>query len=204
MRSLRTSPLLHHGFQNQQVLLCTSFVQSTSLQRRLASTSTAASKTTSTNPTNLSKPLSKVNGPPTTLPALLDLPIREPNQSFFPGYAFKLGKAYATFYKTGVFNIYKNFQASRPLQRTLSSKYGGSLSSAISSGALTRSEFQLLNRNWHDLKRVPAFALVFLICGEFTPLVDSETDPKRQEDFRGTEETFVSEFDGCATECSRI
>lgn len=37
--------------------------------------------------------------------------------------------------------------------------------------ALSRSDFQLLTRNRHDLKRVPIFALVFLICGEFTPLI---------------------------------
>jgi hypothetical protein len=70
-----------------------------------------------------------------------------------------------------VINIYKNFQASRPLQRVLTDKHNSSLSAAISSGAFSRSDFQLLNRNWHDIKRVPAFALVFMICGEFTPLV---------------------------------
>jgi hypothetical protein len=53
----------------------------------------------------------------------------------------------------------------------VSDKYSGSLSSAISSGALSRADFQLLHRNWHDIKRVPIFGLVFIICGELTPLV---------------------------------
>jgi len=41
----------------------------------------------------------------------------------------------------------------------------------VQAGAITRSQFQLLVRNWHDVKRVPIFGLVFLACGEFTPLV---------------------------------
>ena len=50
-------------------------------------------------------------------------------------------------------------------------KFSGSISDAIFSKALTRSDFQLLHRNWHDMKRVPIFALVFIVCGEFTPLI---------------------------------
>jgi hypothetical protein len=170
LRSLRTSSLLRndaHGLLKQQFFLSSSLLQTHPAQLRLASTSTStAPKTTSS-----SKPLSKVNGPSTTLPAPLALPVRAPNQSFFPSYAFALGKAYASFYKTGVYNIYKNFQASRPLQRTLNTKFHSSIADAVSAKELTRSDFQLLNRNWHDIKRVPMFALVFLICGEFTPLV---------------------------------
>lgn len=41
----------------------------------------------------------------------------------------------------------------------------------MKAGDLSRSDFQLLVRNWHDVKRVPTFALVFIVCGEFTPLV---------------------------------
>jgi hypothetical protein len=84
---------------------------------------------------------------------------------------FSLGKAYIGFYKTGVKNIYYNFQAARPIQTLVDNKYKFSLSAAVAANALTRSELQLLVRNWHDMKRVPAFALVLIICGEFTPLV---------------------------------
>ncbi|PQE32317.1 Letm1 protein [Rutstroemia sp. NJR-2017a WRK4] len=114
---------------------------------------------------------SKVNGPSSTLPATLSLPVREPNQPFFFKYAISLGKAYAAFYKTGVKNIYHNFIASQPLQELVDTKHKGSISAAVKAGDLSRSDFQLLVRNWHDVKRIPAFALVFIICGEFTPLV---------------------------------
>ena len=172
LRSLRASSLFHrdpHGLFVQQLLLRSSSIslQSHPTLRRLTSNSSTTSKTT-TRPPN---PLSKVNGPASTLPAPLDLPPRQPSQSYFPSYLFSLGKAYASFYKTGVKNIYTNFQSSRPLQRSLDTQYRGSLAAAISANALSRSDFQLLHRNWHDIKRVPMFGLVFLICGEFTPLV---------------------------------
>lgn len=61
--------------------------------------------------------------------------------------------------------------ACRPIQAKLDSRYQGSLSKAIDAGFLDRSTFQLLTRSWFDVKRIPIFALLFLICGEFTPLV---------------------------------
>jgi hypothetical protein len=163
--SLRTFRLLHHPAHSllEQKLICSRQFQV--LQRRLASSSTTT--TTAVAP---STSLSKVNGPSTTLPAPLTLPTRLPTQPFLL-YAFAVGKAYLAFYKTGVKNIYTNFRASLPLQRMLDNKFSGSLSEAISGKALTRSDFQLLHRNWHDIKRLPVFALVVLCCGEFTPLV---------------------------------
>ncbi|TAQ87600.1 hypothetical protein B7494_g4052 [Chlorociboria aeruginascens] len=111
----------------------------------------------------------QINGPSSTRPAPLDLPIRGANERFFFKYAFQLGKAYASFYKIGVKNIYTNFRAARTIQDTVDSHR--SLSLAISSNALSRSEFQLLTRSGHDIRRIPMFALVYLVCGEFTPLV---------------------------------
>ncbi|KAI9745979.1 MAG: hypothetical protein M1818_000660 [Claussenomyces sp. TS43310] len=99
------------------------------------------------------------------------LPKRQPGQSFFPKYAFALGKAYANFYKTGAKAIYANFKACRPIQAELDTKYDGSLSRAIEDGSIDRNKFQLLTRSWFDVKRVPIFALVFALCGEFTPVV---------------------------------
>jgi hypothetical protein len=151
---------------------------------RLASTSTSSSSkpyrsraptssntTTPTQQVTSTAPRSSLNGPLSTLPAALELPVRAPNEPFFFKYAFKLGKAYATFYKTGVKNIWTNYNLSRPLQDLIDKKYNFSLSSAVAAKALSRSEFQLLHRNRHDTKRVPLFGLVFIICGEFTPLV---------------------------------
>lgn len=124
-----------------------------------------------THEDSASGPRSSVNGPLSTHPAPLSLPERKPDQSFFPGYAFSLGKAYLTFYKTGVKAIWVNFKACRPIQSHINDKYKSSVSAAIEDGYLNREKFQLLQRNSFDLKRVPVFALVFLVFGEFTPLV---------------------------------
>jgi hypothetical protein len=99
------------------------------------------------------------------------VPERKEGEKFFPKYAFALGKAYVTFYKTGAKAIYSNFQSARPLQAELDNKYNGSLRAAIDDKFLNRGQFQLLTRSWFDIKRVPLFALLFAICGEFTPLV---------------------------------
>ncbi|KAM3070085.1 hypothetical protein ACMFMG_003882 [Clarireedia jacksonii] len=160
MRSMRNSSILQtpsSAFkpQLQYLPLLTPRYQSSS------STITAAPSTS----------VSKVNGPSSTLPAELSLPVRKPNEPFFFKYAISLGKAYAAFYKTGVKNIYYNYIAAQPLQEIIDTKHKGSISSAVKAGDLSRSDFQLLVRNWHDVKRVPAFALVFIVCGEFTPLV---------------------------------
>ncbi len=126
---------------------------------------------TSTSASSGSLVRSKVNGPPSTLPPPLAIAAQKPDQSYFPSYLFSIGKAYLSFYKTGVKAIYQNYKAARPVQAALNAKYHGSLSAAINDGSLTRTEFQLLVRNFHDLKRVPVFALVFFVCGEFTPLI---------------------------------
>ncbi|KAH7369794.1 hypothetical protein BKA65DRAFT_589256 [Rhexocercosporidium sp. MPI-PUGE-AT-0058] len=106
------------------------------------------------------------HNPPSTPPP----PSRQPSQSL-PAHLLTLGKAYLAFYKTGIKNIYTNYKLSRTLQARLDNQHSSSLSSAIKANALTRTEFQLLTRNWHDVKRVPMFALVLLVCGELTPLV---------------------------------
>ncbi len=170
LRSLRTSSLHHPVISNrtllrhqQRKLSCSSL--SLLSQKRHAS-STTTSTTTIPSPSR-----SKVNGPVSTLPAALNSPERQPGQSFFPSYAFALGKSYLTFYKNGLKAIYTNFMACRPIQAKLDTKYNGSLAKAIEDGFLDRSSFQLLVRSWFDVKRIPIFALVFLVCGEFTPLV---------------------------------
>jgi hypothetical protein len=128
---------------------------------RLSSTATSV----------VEKPRSSVNGPLSTHPAPLTLPTREPNQSFFPKHALALGKAYLAFYKTGVKNVYYNMMNSFNIYSRLDKLHKSSVTNAIKANDLSRCEFQLLERSKFDLKRVPVFALVFLVCGEFTPLV---------------------------------
>ncbi|KAH8661460.1 hypothetical protein BGZ60DRAFT_380939 [Tricladium varicosporioides] len=134
---------------------------------RNASTSTSTTPSKSTTPSPLR---SSLNGPLSTLPAPLVLPIRSEFSSTFK-YLFKLGSTYGSFYKTGALNIFTNFRSSQPIQNSIDSQYKSSKVAAVKAGALSRADFQLLHRSWHDIKRLPIFGLVFIICGEFTPLV---------------------------------
>lgn len=152
------------------------------------STSTNTRTSTTTSATTISKPLTdktvvqshsfpdSLNPPTSTLPPPLNLPPpKQPEQSLF-SYYYALGKAYATFYKTGIRIIYHNWKWTRQLRGRIaalpSSKMRQSDDEALlRSGALTRAEFLLLRRTGQDVRKIPPFALMFILCGEFTPLV---------------------------------
>jgi hypothetical protein len=163
-RALRAFSLLHYSHLRHQHLHTPP-----TISYSLCCYSSTASPRQHTSPPT--KPLSKVNGPRSTLPAPLVVPEQRKDQSYFPSYLFTIGKTFLAFYKTGVWNIWTNFKAAQPIQQQIDEKYSSSLRAAVAAGALTRCDFQLLARNWHDVKRVPLFALMLMICGEFTPLV---------------------------------
>lgn len=110
----------------------------------------------------------RINPPSSTLPPPLVLPVRSPSQSA-PGYYYSLGRAYLSFYKTGAKAVYNNWQTARSLRARLPTNT--TPSDAVSKGLLSRGEWQLIRRSVQDIKKVPLFALVFMACGEFTPLV---------------------------------
>ncbi|RPB25520.1 hypothetical protein L211DRAFT_822254 [Terfezia boudieri ATCC MYA-4762] len=112
----------------------------------------------------------KLAAPNTTLPGDLETPERLKDDSAI-GYYFKVGKGYLSFYKTGLKNVYRNFVASRDLQKRIDTEGKGSITELVDQGKITRGEFQFVMRTRHDSRRIPLFALMFLICGEFTPLV---------------------------------
>jgi hypothetical protein len=80
-----------------------------------------------------------------------------------------LGKAYLSFYKTGLKAVWSNYQSSQTLIKSV--PQGLSVYDAVRRNNLSRADFQLIRRAREDVKKIPLFALVFLICGEFTPLV---------------------------------
>ncbi|KAK4224581.1 hypothetical protein QBC38DRAFT_15683 [Podospora fimiseda] len=96
-----------------------------------------------------------LNPPSTTLPPPLNLPTRDPSTSTFKHY-FSLGKAYLTFYKTGLKNI---ISANRKLVN----------SNPLPSSS--RATILLHKRYSHDIRRLPIFGVILLVCGEFTPLI---------------------------------
>jgi hypothetical protein len=175
MRTLRTQSLFSSASSRS-----TLFLQNTipaSPFQPLSSPSTTAtshksfrsySTETSSPDTTIKSINTSLNPPSSTLPPPLETPIRDPSQPA-PLYYFALGKAYLTFYKTGAKAIYTNQKLSRAVSSRLPSSIP--LNAAAADGHLTRSDYQLLLRNRHDIARVPIFGLIFLVCGELTPLI---------------------------------
>ncbi|KAI1489233.1 hypothetical protein F5X96DRAFT_679912 [Biscogniauxia mediterranea] len=114
-------------------------------------TTTTTTTTAAAAATQVFSPL--LNPPSSTRPPPLDLPTRDPSTSFVT-YLYRLGKAYTTFYKTGIKAVFAN-------RRLLAS----------SSSPQTRAHLLLRQRARHDLSRLPLFGLLVFICGELTPLV---------------------------------
>lgn len=132
-------------------------------QRTLRLTSTT---TTVATPTTQQQ--STINPPTSTLPAPLTLPTRTASQPALK-YYFYLGRAYFTFYKTGAKAVYTNYRSSRNIISRLPASTPPS--DALANGLLSRAEWQLIRRSRQDIKKAPLFALIFMVCGEFTPLV---------------------------------
>ena len=97
-------------------------------------------------------------------------------------YLYSLGKAYLTFYKTGLKNIWNNRKEYNEIKSRLgpispeeAALYGGQPLNENDPQTvvptITRREYQLYLRTRHDLLKLVPFGLVFMICGEFTPLI---------------------------------
>lgn len=156
-RHFSTSPCTHQQVQKATAQLAAEKSDRDSLQPTQTTSPTAA------------------NPPASTRPPPLSLPARDPAASTF-SHLFATGKAYLTFYKTGFKQIYINTR----LVWSLSSASGippdtpagqPAEPPTLRPAATTRST-ELLKRRWrHDIRRLPLFALMFVVCGEFTPLV---------------------------------
>ncbi|KAH7394263.1 hypothetical protein DE146DRAFT_661312 [Phaeosphaeria sp. MPI-PUGE-AT-0046c] len=97
-----------------------------------------------------------LNPPSFTYAPDLTVPPRGRDQGFF-SYIWKCGRSYLSFYKSGVSNV----RQTSKLAKTLRSKRT----------ALTRAEWQIVQRSRRDILRLPAFGLIFLVFGEWTPLL---------------------------------
>ncbi|KAH6653222.1 hypothetical protein BKA67DRAFT_311877 [Truncatella angustata] len=111
---------------------------------------------------------STLNPPATTRPPLITIPKREPDSSLF-SYLFSVGKTYLTFYKNGVKAINTNRKLLKEISQTLDGP--PNLTGSDTKVTPTRAAVLLRERTRHDIARLPIFGLVFLICGEFTPLL---------------------------------
>ena len=111
-------------------------------------------------------PNEAVNPPASCRPPLLELPPTDPTAPFYKRY-FTIGRAYLAFYKAGFKQIFENVKIARKLPLSPS----WSIPKNLKEGRITRAQYHLLLRTRSDISRIPLFALVFLVCGEFTPLL---------------------------------
>ena len=111
-----------------------------------------------------------INPPRSTLPPPLDLPERNKDQNVAL-YWFRIGRAYGTFYKEGVKAVWFNNKAAKLLRERIKNELKvESDADAALKGVITRSEWQILQRNNHDMGRLPLFGLLVLVFGEWLPL----------------------------------
>lgn len=111
-----------------------------------------------------------LNPPSSTHPPPLSLPEKLPHLPKYK-YYFSIGKAYGVFYKNGLKAIWTNYKLARALPNHVFSGGQAKIHRAVRDGLLSRADLQLIRRTRSDINRVPLFALIWLVCGEFTPLV---------------------------------
>ncbi|CAK4030720.1 hypothetical protein DOTSEDRAFT_74909 [Lecanosticta acicola] len=104
------------------------------------------------------KHIHPVNPPRSTRPPDLVLPDRAQHHNAFT-YYLRLGRSYGSFYWRGLKCVWYNWQASKSLQKGKQWE------------DLRRSEFQLLERNGHDIGKLPFFGLLVALFGEWLPLL---------------------------------
>lgn len=143
--------------------------------RRAASTSSSPEPSPPESDNNSTHVYNRALNPPaSTRPPALSVPARDPAASTI-GHYISVGKAYIKFYKTGLKAVFAN---RRLLRETLAAKPVEAdrrppsvFRPSVVPTSYSRADWVLLWRVRHDLLRVPLFALVLLVCGEFTPLI---------------------------------
>ncbi|KXT03157.1 hypothetical protein AC578_7695 [Pseudocercospora eumusae] len=110
-----------------------------------------------------------INPSRSTLPPPLKLPTRASENVAL--YYFRIGRAYGSFYWVGIKAVWFNYKAAKQLRERIRKKAGQKASRSKELGLMTRSEFQLLARNSHDIGKLPFFGLLAALCGEWLPLI---------------------------------
>lgn len=128
-----------------------------------------------------------INAPRSTLPAPLNRPSRDPDTST-PVYYFRLGRAFGKFYWAGVKATWANHKLARSLRSQIRRANGSATQPRLlglrpppllveievflqRGGKLDRSAFVLLTREAHDFGKLPLFALLVAVFGEWLPLI---------------------------------
>lgn len=85
-------------------------------------------------------------------------------------YYYRLGRGYGKFYWVGIKAVWFNYQAAKLIRERVHKETGNKVDKSAIVRHLTRSEFQMLERNSHDIGKLPLFGLLTMIVGEWLPL----------------------------------
>ena len=124
-------------------------------------------------PQKITLPPSKepaVNPPASTLPPLLDLVERRPDQSATSYYIY-IGKSYINFYRTALRAVWVNSKEARAAISARKFRGRPPYIDELRTGLLTRAEFQFIARTSKDFWKLPLVGILVTLCGEFTPLL---------------------------------
>lgn len=113
-----------------------------------------------------------LNPPRSTIPPPLKLP--EQGDANIALYYIRLGRAYGSFYWMGVKAVWFNRQAAELLKTRIKRHRAYNENVDVTRQTevgMTRSEFQLLVRNNHDIGKLPFFGLLVALFGEWLPLI---------------------------------
>ncbi|KZM25011.1 uncharacterized protein EKO05_0009482 [Ascochyta rabiei] len=131
---------------------------------------TPPTSTTTTTTDALVKANDKLNPPSFTYPPELSVPARKAGQNY-ASYLFSCGKAYLTFYKTGISHTRQTLKLAKALRAKLAEQGKGISKDVAGNGILSRSEWQVLRRSRRDLLRLPVMGFLILALGEWLPLI---------------------------------
>lgn len=123
-----------------------------------------------------------INGPLSTLPPPLNLPERGDKST--PVYLFSIGRAYGKFYWSGVKATWSNHKKAKVLKESItkSNREKGlpnmprpllaHIEYHFNNGdGFTRTQLQFLMREQYDFRKLPPFALMVALFGEWLPLI---------------------------------
>lgn len=110
-----------------------------------------------------------LNPPPFTYPPPVDVPAQKPDQGKLK-YYYSVARTYLVFYKTSISHVRQTLRLAKTLRAKVaqaSSLHPGKPSTEI----LSRAEWQVVRRSALDKLRLPAFGVLFLLFGEWLPVV---------------------------------
>ncbi|KAF7191605.1 hypothetical protein HII31_07107 [Pseudocercospora fuligena] len=163
--SLKQTAIQRIAFTGKQPQIC-----------RWASSSSSSSQPDLTKPEQTAlaeieglKKSDPINPSRSTLPPPLKLPTRGSENVAL--YYFRIGRAYGSFYWVGIKAVWFNYKAARQLRERIRKQAGEKAPRSKELESMTRSEFQLLARNSHDIGKLPFFGLLVALFGEWLPLI---------------------------------